>query len=104
MVTEHPDYAAEKQQLDDTLHEMKGIISSLEQDIDKRLQQIRLSTEYKDQVSSYVHSMMKNDNLDKIFDIQTALDSPYFGRVDFREDDTTHYEKFYIGRVKVSRL
>lgn len=104
MVTEHPDYSLEEQHLDSTINEMKVIISLLECDIDKRSQQMRLSLEYKDQVSSYVHSMMKNDNIDKIYDIQGALDSPYFGRVDFREDDTQHYESFYIGRVKVSRL
>jgi len=104
MVTEHPDYPLEKQHLDDTIEEMKVIASLLECDVDKRAQQMRLSLEYKDQVSSYVHSMMKNDNIEKIYNIQGALDSPYFGRVDFREDDTQHYESFYIGRVKVSRL
>ncbi|WP_378954994.1 HelD family protein [Pelosinus sp. sgz500959] len=104
MVKEHPDYALEKQHLDDTINEMKLIVSSLEIDIEKRVQQMRLSLEYKDQVSSYVHSMLKNDNIDKIYDIQGAVDSPYFGRVDFREDDTPLYESFYIGRVKISRL
>lgn len=104
MVIEHPDYALEKQHLDDTIEEMKCIVSNLEDDIDNRTRQMRLSLEYKDQVSSYVHSMMKNDHLDKIQDIQGALDSPYFGRVDFKEDDAQHYEKFYIGRVKISRL
>jgi len=104
MVKEHPDYALEKEHLDDTIDEMKVIVSLLECDIDRRTQQMRLSLEYKDQVSSYVHSMMKNDNIEKIYDIQEALGSPYFGRVDFREDDTPFYESFYIGRVKVSRL
>lgn len=104
MVNEHPDYAFEKKHLDDTINEMKVIVSSLENDVEKRVQQMRLSLEYKDQVSSYVHSMMKNDNIDKIYDIQGAFDSPYFGRVDFREDETPDYEKFYIGRVKISRL
>jgi len=104
MVKQHPDYALEKKHLDGTIDEMKVIVSLLESDIDRRAQQMRLSIEYKDQVSSYVHSMMKNDNIDKIFDIQGALGSPYFGRVDFREDDTLHFESFYIGRVKVSRL
>lgn len=104
MVEEHPDYILEKQHLDATISEMKSIVSALEVDIDQRVQKMRLSLEYKDQVSSYVHSMMKNDNIDKIYDIQGAIDSPYFGRVDFREDDTPHYESFYIGRVKISRL
>lgn len=104
MVKEHPDYTLEKKHLDGTINEMKLIVSSLERDIDQRVQQMRLSLEYKDQVSSYVHSMMKNDHIDKIYDIQGAIDSPYFGRVDFKEDETSHYESFYIGRVKISRL
>jgi len=104
MVKDHPDYALEKQHLDGTIDEMKVIVTLLEGDINKRSQQMRVSLEYKDQVSAYVHSMMKSDNADKIFDIQGALGSPYFGRVDFKEDDTQIYESFYIGRVKVSRL
>lgn len=104
MVKEHPDYVLEKKHLDDTLKEMNAIIISLEADIDKRAQQMRVSIEHKDKISAYVHSMMKNDNLEKIYDIQEALDSPYFGRVDFREDNTENYESFYIGRVKISRL
>lgn len=104
MVEQHPDYVSEKQHLDHTIDEMKAIVSSLEIDIDKRVDKMRLSLENKDQISSYVHSMMKNDNIDKIHDIQGALDSPYFGRVDFKEDETDLYENFYIGRVKVTRL
>jgi DNA helicase-2/ATP-dependent DNA helicase PcrA len=104
MVKNHPDYALEKEHLEKTLGEMNEIISSLEADIEKRTQQMRISLEHKDKISTYVHSMMKNDNGEKIYDIQEALDSPYFGRVDFKEDDTEKYESFYIGRVKITRL
>ncbi len=104
MDSQHPDFFIEKEHLENTIDEMKMIISSLEDDIEKRVRQMRISMEHKDQVSSYVHSMMKNDNTDKIYDIQGALDSPYFGRVDFKEDNTEIYEKFYIGRTKISRL
>jgi DNA helicase-2/ATP-dependent DNA helicase PcrA len=104
MVTEHPDYASEKQHLDNTIEEMNQIISSLEEDITKRSQQMRVSLEHKDQISTYVHSMMKHDNAEKIYDIKEALGSPYFGRVDFKDDDAEEYESFYIGRVKISRL
>lgn len=104
MVKEHPDYASEKQHLDNTLGEMNLIISSLEDDIAKRTQQMRVSLEHKDQISTYVHSMMKHDHAEKIYDLQEALGSPYFGRVDFKEDDTQDYESFYIGRIKISRL
>lgn len=104
MVKDHPDYASEKQHLDNTLEEMKLIISSLEDDITKRTQQMRVSLEHKDQISTYVHSMMKHDHAEKIYDIKEAIGSPYFGRVDFKEDDAEEYERFYIGRIKISRL
>jgi DNA helicase-2/ATP-dependent DNA helicase PcrA len=104
MVKDHPEYALEKQHLENTLEEMKLIIGSLEEDIDKRTQQIRVSFEHKEQISAYVHSMMKHDHAEKIYDMQEALGSPYFGRVDFKEDDGEDYESFYIGRVKISRL
>ncbi|SFL94871.1 HelD family protein [Pelosinus propionicus] len=104
MVKDHPDYALEKQHLDYTLEEMNQIIRSLEEDIDKRTAQMRVSLEHKDQISTYVHSMMKHDHAEKIFDMKEALSSPYFGRVDFKDDDAKDYESFYIGRVKISRL
>lgn len=104
MVKDHPEYALEKQHLEYTLEEMKLIIGSLEEDIDKRTQQMRVSLEHKDQISTYVHSMMRHDHAEKIYDMQEALGSPYFGRVDFKEDDGEDYESFYIGRVKISRL
>ena len=104
MVKDHPDYALEKQHLDYTLEEMNQIITSLEDDIDKRTAQMRVSLEHKDQISTYVHSMMKHDHAEKIYDMKEALGSPYFGRVDFKDDDAVDYESFYIGRIKISRL
>ncbi len=48
--------------------------------------------------------MLQSDNARKIHDIEEAIPSPYFGRVDFREDDSEEVEKFYIGRYKVAKL
>jgi len=99
----HPDYEAEKLHLEHTIQDMKAIIAQLEQDINSRARQIGDSLKVKDEISAYVHSLMRNDNSSKIYDIEGALPSPYFGRVDFRDDDAVDFDCFHIGRVKVAR-
>lgn len=104
MNNKHPDWDYEQQHLQQTIEEMKQIIQDLDQDMDARVQKIGQSLTIKDEVSAYVHSLMKSDNAAKIYDIERALGTPYFGRVDFREDGAAEFEKFYIGRTKVTRV
>ncbi|MDF2499862.1 MAG: helD 2 [Anaerosporomusa subterranea] len=104
MENNHPEFPLEKQHLENTIQEMKQIIIDLDADIDVRLHKIGKARTNKDEVSAYVHSLMKSDHAAKIYDIEHALTSPYFGRVDFREDGTEQFEQFYIGRTKISRL
>ena len=104
MKNHHPDLPLEKAHLENTIQEMKQIICDLDADIDVRLHKIGQSRSIKDEVSAYVHSLMKSDHAAKIYDIEHVLPSPYFGRVDFREDGTDHFESFYIGRTKIARL
>jgi DNA helicase-2/ATP-dependent DNA helicase PcrA len=104
MENNHPELPLEEQHLENTIQEMKQIIIDLDADIDIRLHKIGKARTIKDEVSAYVHSLMKSDHATKIYDIEHALPSPYFGRVDFREDGTEQFEQFYIGRTKISRL
>ena len=103
-MTKHPDFPLEQQHLADTIQAMKRIITDLEQAMDDRVHKINQSLSKKDEVSAYVHSLMKSDHAMKVSDIAKALDNPYFGRVDFREDDTETFEPYYIGRTKVAKL
>lgn len=100
----HPDFPQEQQHLADTIDAMKQVITELEQDMDDRVHKINQSRSKKDEVSAYVHSLMKSDHAIKVSDIANALDNPYFGRVDFREDGTDSFEPYYIGRTKVAKL
>lgn len=104
MNSNHPDFEYEQQHLSKTIEEMEQIIKALEQNIDERVDRISNSLSMKDEVSAYVHSLMKSDNAAKIYDIERALGTPYFGRVDFRDDEAEDFESFYIGRTKVARL
>ncbi len=101
---QHQDFAAEERHLADTISEMKEIIQALHSDMDVRQQRAQKSLLLKDEVSAYVHTMMRSDHSYKIHDIEQAIPSPYFGRVDFREDGTEAFQCFYIGRCKVARL
>ncbi len=103
-MTNHPDFPLEQQHLATTIDTMRQIIKDLEQAMDDRVHKINQSLSKKDEVSAYVHSLMKSDHAIKVSDIAKALDNPYFGRVDFREDGTETFEPYYIGRTKVAKL
>lgn len=103
MNNQHPEFSKEQTHLETTIEEMKQIISQLDADMDVRLQKIHKARNAKDEVSAYVHSLMKSDNAVKIDEIERSLPCPYFGRVDFREDGADQFEQFYIGRTKVAR-
>jgi len=103
-MSNHPDFSAEQQQLADTIEAMQQIIRDLENDIDNRVQKISQSLSKKDEISAYVHALMKSDHALKAANIAKALNSPYFGRADFREDNTEEFNQYYIGRTKVARL
>lgn len=103
-MSNHPDFLHEQQHLSDTIKNMQQIINDLENDMDDRVHQINKSLSKKDEVSAYVHSLMKSDHARKISDIAQALDCPYFGRVDFREDGAKAFDQYYIGRTKVAKL
>lgn len=103
-MSNHPDFPAEQRHLADTIESMKQIIKDLENDMDDRVHRINQSLSKKDEVSAYVHSLMKSDHAIRVSDIAKALDNPYFGRVDFREDGAEEFDQYYIGRTKVAKL
>lgn len=103
-MSNHPDFLHEQQHLSETIKNMQQIIKDLENDMDSRVHQINKSLSTKDEVSAYVHSLMKSDHARKAADIAQALDCPYFGRVDFREDGAGTFDQYYIGRTKVAKL
>ncbi|SDE07662.1 HelD family protein [Sporomusa acidovorans] len=103
-MSNHPDFPWEQQHLAETIQAMKQIINDLENDMEDRVHKINQSLSKKDEVSAYVHSLMKSDHAVKAADIAKAMDTPYFGRVDFREDGAEDFDQYYIGRTKVAKL
>ncbi|SEO63242.1 HelD family protein [Propionispora vibrioides] len=104
MTQQHSEFDLERQHLAKTIADMKQIVEELNTDIDERLQRAQKSLSLKDEISAYVHTMLRSDHSYRIHDLEAALPSPYFGRVDFREDGTPDFHSYYIGRTKVARL
>jgi len=104
MVEQHPDFEAENKHLETTIAQMHQIITDLNSDIDNRSLRMQKSIKMKDQISAYVHRMMRSDSAGRIHNIEDAIPNPYFGRVDFREDGTEEANSYYIGRCKVAKL
>ncbi|HEY3423924.1 MAG TPA: UvrD-helicase domain-containing protein [Negativicutes bacterium] len=104
MIEQHPDFVKEQNHLVTTTAEMKQLIIELHADIDDRLHRAQKSLSVKDAISAYVHTLLRSDNSQKIQDIEEAIPSPYFGRVDFREDGNEQFDSFYIGRCKVAKI
>lgn len=102
-MNKHPDFPLEQAHLAHTIQEIREIINSLHFNIDQRFHQMQASISIKDQISAYVHAMLRSDYAQKIQDLETVLPSPYFGRVDFREDEAEEFESFYIGRCKAAK-
>lgn len=104
MTEQHPDFPYEQQHLENTLTAMTEIIHDLEQDMEARGYKKQKALSIKDEISAYVHALIRNDNATKKYNIEQAMASPYFGRADFREDGTDEFYKYYIGRTKITRL
>lgn len=100
----HPEFAAEQRHLAATRAEMTNLIEELRHDIDERYLREQSALTVRDEISAYVHALLRSDNSKKIIDLDQALDNPYFGRVDFKEDGTEEFVPFYIGRCKAARL
>ncbi|HMM21711.1 MAG TPA: UvrD-helicase domain-containing protein [Selenomonadales bacterium] len=104
MTEQHPDFPYEQRHLDATLAAMAEIVQDLEQDMAARGHKKQKALSIKDEISAYVHALIRNDDATKKYNIEQAMASPYFGRVDFREDGTDGFHLYYIGRTKVTRL
>lgn len=100
---QHPDFPQEQAHLTLTIKEIEQLIHYLHNDMDVRFHHMQSAVAIKDQISAYVHAMLRSDHAQKIHDLEVALPRPYFGRVDFKEDEAEEYESFYIGRTKAAK-
>lgn len=99
---DHPDYENEIHHLEETLNEMLQELDSLESE------RSEIGTKQKELLAvkdkkTVIEDLNTYSNIQKgiskeLLKIESALDSPYFGRVDFKEDNNNEFESFYIGK------
>ena len=102
---EHPDYAGEKEWLDNIL----GYLRVFEKVINKQKGEIDVSVSYSlehynddnpEQFNELSINLNRQEYLhQKANDIFKALKKPYFARVDFTESGKTVLQKLYIGKM-----
>jgi len=101
-ILNHPDYKDEVIHLEETINEMLQEIDTLENESNeiytKQKQLLKVSDKRSIMGDLNTYSNIQKGISRKIKEIESALDSPYFGRVDFREDNSNEFESLYIGK------
>ncbi|NLY44034.1 MAG: AAA family ATPase [Clostridiaceae bacterium] len=101
-ILNHPDYKSEVIHLEETVNAMMQEIDDLERknsEIYEKLRKLLAINGKKNSMDLQIYSNIQKANSKKIMEIESVLDSPYFGRVDFKEDNSDEFESFYIGKV-----
>lgn len=102
-ILNHPDYKNEVIHLEETINEMIQEIDALESKSNEiRAKQMELLAA--NDKKSIMRDLNTYSNIQKgiskkLLEIESALDCPYFGRVDFKEDNSNEFEPLYIGKV-----
>lgn len=101
-ILNHPDYSNEVVHLEETINEMRKTIDELENESRERRSKQRILAREKDSESARDlnnYNLIQKDSTKKIHNILSALESPYFGRVDFKDDNSIEFQSYYIGKV-----
>lgn len=101
----HPDYRNEVIHLEETINEMLQEIDVLESESSeiyakqKKLLAVSGKRTVMDNEDLNTYSNIQKGISKKTIEIESALDIPYFGRVDFKEDNSNEFESLYIGKI-----
>lgn len=101
-IINHPDYKDEVIHLENTINEMIQGINELDSEISNiqaKQKALLIANDPASRMDLIVYKNIEEINSKKLLDIKSALDSPYFGRVDFKYDNNNEFETFYIGRI-----
>jgi len=102
-VLNHPDYKNEVIHLEETINEMIQEIDALESKSNetraKQMELLAVNDKKSIMEDLNTYSNIQKGISKKLLEIESALDCPYFGRVDFKEDNSNEFEPLYIGKV-----
>ncbi|WP_058484983.1 HelD family protein [Defluviitalea phaphyphila] len=101
-ILNHPDYEDEVLHLERTIDEMKQEIKNLESNssqVYSKQKELLATNNRQAMMDLNVYSNVQKGISKTLQDMKSAIDSPYFGRVDFKEEDSDEIETLYIGKV-----
>jgi DNA helicase IV len=101
-ILNHPDYRNEVAHLEGTINEMKKTIKKLGSKSKEMSSKQRKLLKFNDEVSRMDlnnYSNLQRTNSKQLQSLESALDSPYFGRVDFKDANNDEFESLYIGKA-----
>lgn len=107
-VREHPDYIEETNRLNSTKEYIENAILATNKNRELHKDEIKdayINLDYLDSSQSYVSILVNTkllDELEKNYDsLIRYRKKPYFSRIDFRQEDNAHIDKFYIGKMSL---
>ncbi len=108
MVQRHQDYSQEAERLQMTKAYMKKTIEIIIDNRSKQraeMKQAMIDYDYLDSSQSYITILVNAQLLEygeKNFDQFTrGLKKPYFARIDFKEEGTKEFKRYYIGKLSL---
>lgn len=108
MAQRHPDFSQESERLQMTKAYMKKMIEIIIENRSKQraeMKQAMIDYDYLDSSQSYITILVNAQLLEygeKNFDQFTrGLKKPYFARIDFKEDGSQEFKRYYIGKLSL---
>ncbi len=107
---DHPAYKVEKERLDDTIDYIEKTIDATEKYKElykENIHDAMINLDYLDSSQSYISVIVNTkfmEMAERNYDhLLRARKKPYFARIDFKQKNSNHVDKVYIGKMALSR-
>jgi DNA helicase II / ATP-dependent DNA helicase PcrA len=98
----HSEYFEEKIHLDGTVHKLNEKLEVVNDEVsrdDQKLKKLRKEYDSESNRDKFLIGRLYNKNLEKLEVLKKQVDSPYFGRIDFKDSLESSYRSYYIGKL-----
>lgn len=108
MNSQHPKFDQETKRLSSTVTYMKKMIDLIVENRQGQRDEIHqafIDLDFLDSSQSYISILVTTQLLEygekHFHQLNKGLDKPYFARIDFKEDETQDFKRYYIGKVSL---
>lgn len=108
MNSNHPEFNQEANRLSSTIAYMKKMIDLIVDNRQGQREEIRqafIDLDFLDSSQSYISILVTTQLLEygeeHFYQLNRGLEKPYFARIDFKQDETQDFKRYYIGKVSL---